>query len=410
MQKETLNNGFEIYTESIDVANTVTFSIYVKAGCFQEVEPFGVAHFVEHMVFKGTTTRNVQQINEDVEDNGGYLNAETSFEHTRYYTTIPYEAWKKGADVVCDVVLNSTFPEKEFELEKKVIQEELKMYADQPDSYVFELLTRSMFASYPNRQTIGGTVESVGEITLQQLLDFKEKFYTPKNMFAVVTGNISHNEVVQYLEGLFGDLEISNFSEKLEKEQFSPDILDSKTATEHKNIGQSHLAWGLFVSPASSSDSFAIDITLRILGGGMNSRLYRIIREERGLAYTVSADYMALKDTGVINGYAGLESSSIDDVKDIIIEEFEKLRVELVDDKELQRAVNGIKGGLKSRLDNLPSNNSYIGTAIIKGISPNLEDYIKGIESVTKEDIQNVAKKYFTPDNWQFAELLPIKE
>ncbi|MNN53625.1 Peptidase M16 inactive domain protein [compost metagenome] len=142
----------------------------------------------------------------------------------------------------------------------------------------------------------------------------------------------------------------------------------------------------------------------------MNSRLYRIIREERGLAYTVSADYMALKDTGVINGYAGLESSSIDDVKDIIIEEFEKLRVELVDDKELQRAVNGIKGGLKSRLDNLPSNNSYIGTAIIKGISPNLEDYIKGIESVTKEDIQNVAKKYFTPDNWQFAELLPIKE
>ncbi|MNV63291.1 Peptidase M16 inactive domain protein [compost metagenome] len=167
------------------------------------------------------------------------------------------------------------------------------------------------------------------------------------------------------------------------------------------------MAWGLFVSSASSDDSFAINVASRILGGGANSRLYRIIREEQGLAYTVSSEYMALKDTGVINGYAGLESSSIEDVKEIIIEEFERLRTELVDDKELQRAINGIKGGLKSRLDNLPSNNSYIGGSVIKGTSANMEDYIKGIESVTKEDIQNVAKKYFTPDNWQFAELLP---
>jgi predicted Zn-dependent peptidase len=240
MRKEVLDNGFEIYTETIDVAKTVTFSIYVKAGSYYESEPFGVAHLLEHMVFKGTTNRSTQQISEDIERYGGYMNAETSFEHTRYFTTIPYENWEKGAEVICDISFNSTIPEKEFIMEKKVVQEELKMYSDDSSSHVSDMLLQSMFKSYPNRQTIGGTVESVGDITRENILNFRDLYYQPNNMFAVVSGNVSHEEVVDFLENMVPKPN-NNGKRDMRKSKFNHDILNSQMVSKKRDIEQSHL-------------------------------------------------------------------------------------------------------------------------------------------------------------------------
>jgi predicted Zn-dependent peptidase len=151
MRKSTLTNGFAIYTKTIEVAQTVAFSIYVKSGSYHESDPFGAAHLLEHMVFKGTETRTAQQISEDIERYGGLMNAETSFEHTRYFTVIPKENWEKGADVIYDICFNSTIPEKEFALEKKVVQEELKMYSDDSSSHVSDMLLQEMFKSFPKK-------------------------------------------------------------------------------------------------------------------------------------------------------------------------------------------------------------------------------------------------------------------
>lgn len=407
MNKVVLDNGFEIYTDQIESAKTVTFSIYVKAGSYQEKEPFGAAHFLEHMVFKGTPTRDTMKIMEDVEDFGGFINAETSFNHTRYYVTMPQEYWKNGADVICDIVLNPTFPENEFVLEKKVIQEELKMYSDTPDSYVADLLMQEMFASYPERQTLGGTVQDVEAITREELIEFKNTFYQPNNMFAVVSGSISNDEVVEFLTSIFDQIENKTPIEELQDKKFTPDILDSKTITKNKNVEQSHLMWGLFVAPETDKDSYALKVASSILGGSSSSRLYRLIREQRGLCYTVSVGYMSMKDVAMIEGYAGLESSSIDEVKDIVVEQFELLRTELVSDAELKRAIAYYKGRQAMKFDNLSSINGFIGGSVIRGVSADPEDQLKNIESVTKEDIQRVARQYFTPDNWQFAELRP---
>jgi predicted Zn-dependent peptidase len=410
MQQSKFDNGFEIYTETIDNAKTVTFSIFVKAGSYSESDHIGIAHFVEHIVFKGTTTRNAQELMEEIEDVGGYVNAETSFEHTRYYATVPAENWKVAAEIISDIVFNSTLPENEIEAERSVIQEELKMYYDDASSHVSEMLFGAMHESYPNRRSIGGTVDSVGAISRQDLIDFKDTFYQPNNMFVVATGNIGHDDVVNYMEQIAGNLENKNEPSDLVKEQFEPDILQSDVVSQERNsIEQSHFTWGLFGPSASDPDSFVVDIITTILGGSSTSRLYQLIREQRGLCYTINVGSMAGSDSGMIIGYTGLNASKIEEVKDIVIEEFERLRTELVNDAELQRAIAFNKGTHLRRADNLQSANSYIGHSVIEGTSANPDDYVKGIENVTADDIKRVAMKYFTPDNWQFAQILPKK-
>lgn len=404
MQKSILKNGLEIYTKSIDSAKTCTFSIYAKVGSYHETDKFGIAHFVEHMVFKGTKNRNATEIMEAIENVGGYINAETSFQHTRYFATVPAEEWRVAADVITDIVFNSTFPEKEVDLERTVIQEELKMYADDASSHVVDMLLKAMHKSYPNRQLVGGTVQSVAEITREDLVNFKNHFYQPNNLFVVATGKINHDEIVEFMEQ-FSNVE--NTVSEYKEEQFEPDILSFDTVSLERNIEQAHFAWGLFVAPANDKDSYVLNVIKTILGGSSCSRLYQLIREQKGLAYTVDVGYYDLKDSGMLIGYTGLDKSKIEEVKEIVVEEFERLRNELVSDSELQRAISYNRGSHIISLEKPSTINGYIGSAIIKGISTNPDDYIKGIESVTKEDIQRVARKYFIPDNWQFAQITP---
>lgn len=402
MRKTVLDNGFEIYTDTIDIAKTVTFSIYVKTGSYNETNRFGIAHVLEHMVFKGTNKRDVHQINEEIEDHGGYMNAETTFEHTRYFATIPYENWKVAGDVITDLVLDPIFPKDEVELEKKVIQEELKMYSDDASSHVYDMLFEGMHPSYKNRQSIGGTVESVGEISREDIIDFKNKHYTPNNMFAVVTGNVSHDEVVKFLEEVVGKVKNTSVLSK-EESEFEPDILSSDTVTVERHIDQVHYSWGLFAPPSNHKDSIVAELITTLL----SSRLYKLIREQRGLCYTISVGYMGLKDSGIIMGYSGLERNCLEDVKEIVLEQFELLRTEDVDSKEFKRMVQKMKGNHVITFEKMSAINSYIGTAIIQNTSTDPDDFVKDLESVNPEDLKRFAKQYFTPDNWQFVQIVP---
>ncbi|MNJ90023.1 Protease 3 precursor [compost metagenome] len=405
MNKKILSNGLEIYTEKIDSAKTVTFSIFIKVGSYNETNKFGIAHFIEHMVFKGTKTRDAQQIMEEIENVGGYVNAETSFQHTRYFATVPAENWKTAANVISDIVFHPTLPEEEVDLERTVIQEELKMYSDDSASHVSDLLFIAMHKSYKNRQSVGGTVQSVSEISRQDLFDFMQKFYQPNNIFVVATGNIQEDEIVNFMEEFTKEFTENN--NEFQNEEFEPDILESDTVSLERNIEQAHFSWGLFGPSANSEDYYAMEIATTILGGSSSSRLNQLIREKRGLAYTVRVSYYALKDSGIILGYTGLDQNNIQEVKDIVVEEFERLRNEPVSDNELKRAIAYTKGSTVISLEKPSSINSYIGTSIIDDVSSDPDDYIKGIESVTKQDIQKIARKYFTPDNWQFSQITP---
>jgi predicted Zn-dependent peptidase len=252
-------------------------------------------------------------------------------------------------------------------------------------------------------------VNSVEKISIRDLSEFKEKHYTPSNMFAVVTGKISHEEVIDFLDSIFSNLKSNKKVVDKRNFKFIKDKLNLEIISKERSGEQAHLAWGLFGCEESNEDAPVLDVIATILGRGLTSRLYRLIREERGLAYHVSLGFMGLKDNGIITGYAGLDFEKLEEVKKIIIDEFKRISEEEVLDEELNRAKMYIKGAQTSRLDNLPSYNGYIGSSIILGTSANPEDYINKIESVEKDEILRISKKYFQEENIMFSQIIPKK-
>lgn len=407
LQKTTLDNGLVIVTNHNDYNKTTTISYTVRCGSYNEEDNNrGIAHFTEHMLFKGTTNRTSQQINEEIEGIGGILNAETSFEHTKYHVTVLSEYWEKGIEVLSDMIWNNLIPEDEFKKEKQVILEELKMYDDNPGAKIWDLLFKRMFLNYPNRQSVGGTIQSVSAITREQMIEFIDKFYVPSNMILVATGNIDHNKLVDFAKEFSSGVELK----ALKKSQIKPfkmTKLKGPDLAEKKEIAQSHLAWGLY-GPKPSDDDFATsEVVACILGGNASSRLYQIIREERGLAYTVRMDSEGLSDVGLLSGYVGLDGNSINSVKEVIIAEINKIKQEPVSENELERAKAYIKGTTMIAFEKTSSQNSYIVNTLIANGKPEIDDYIKSIENVTANDIQKFTAKYLKEDNICFVQITP---
>ncbi|MFW6015133.1 MAG: M16 family metallopeptidase [bacterium] len=403
----TLKNNLEIITQHDSNKDIVTLSYLVKCGCYDEVrENLGIAHFVEHMLFKGTTNRNAQQIFEEIEGIGGILNAATSFEHTRYYCTVPSEYWKMGIDILSDLIWNNLIPKDEFKKEKQVILEELKMYQDDSSSKVFDLLLKSLHPSYINRQTIGGTIESVSNITRNQMLKFIDKYYIPKNIVIIATGNVNHNELVSFIDKYCSSIELQDY--KLEnKNNFVPDKLGHDDLIEKREIAQSHLAWGMFGPKPSEKEFIISEVVTSLLCGSSSSRLYQIIREQQGLCYTIHMDNISLSDISIINGYVGLDHNNISNVKKIILEEINKLKEENVTEEELNRVKKYIIGTEKISLETTSSKSSYITDCLINKTERTIDEYFEEIESVTQDDIKIFAKKYFKEDNICFTQIIP---
>lgn len=406
-KETTLHNGLKIITDSNSNDSTTTISFAVKVGCYNEDESnLGIAHFTEHMLFKGTTNRTAQDINEDIGEVGGLLNASTSFEVTQYFCTISSDFWQKAVEVLSDLIWNNTIPEEEFDLERSVILEELKMYDDDPQSKCMNLLLENMHENAINRQTIGGTLESVSKITRQQMLDFIDKFYTPNNIFIVATGNINHEELVKEVEKYTNQVEIKNSDIKEESYQYEK---LGKVIEKNMNIVQSHLSFGLFGPKPNSEEYPVAELTSIILGGNSNSRLYRLIREEKGLAYTVSVSNEEVKDNIIINGYVGLDGSNIELVKNIIIEQLNNLKESLVSEKELNMAKAYKKGASVISRERTSNRTAYIIYSLIVNSNPSFEHELELVEKVTPEQIKDFANKYLTEDNLCFVELKPSK-
>jgi predicted Zn-dependent peptidase len=408
INKTILTNGLQIITQQDLNAKTVTVSFTIKCGSYNENEGiYGIAHFTEHMLFKGTTKRTSQQISEAIEGIGGILNAETTFEYTRYYCTIPAENWQKGLDVLFDMILFNTIPEDEFEREKQVVLEELKMYDDEPDSKIFELLFQQLFKSYKNRQLVGGTIKSVAALNRNQMLEFIEKNYNFNNMIVMVTGNIDHEKLVESLESYAKDIDLNTVKSESAKDSFIPDKLGQKDVIEKKDIAQSHLCWGLFGPPPTDKEYLAGEIIATILGGNSSSRLYQIIREQKGLAYTVSMDIDAMSDTSIFTGYVGLDGNNIKAVKKVVNDELTKLKTTLLTEDELQRAKAYIKGTTLISQETTSGKIRFINNSVLIGLDLEIEKFLEDIETVTIYDIQNFANKYFKPDNICFTQIIP---
>lgn len=404
MKTTILDNGLKVITKNNPNSKICTIGYIIKSGSYHENDDErGMAHVVEHMMFKGTIHRDYKQINQDIESVGGYLNACTSFEYTKYYCTMPKDQWQVGLDVMSDLLFNHTIPEDELKKELEVIKEEIYMYEDDPSSYVFNELNRKMFKKYPNRQPIAGTVESVGKFTRDGILNFIERNYFPENMVLLAVGNINHEEIVDFVNKYMDKLNIQFNSYQIGYEPFVPHKMNGKLYKfKKRDVNQTHLQFGFFGPGYKHEDIVALDLLTTILGGNSSSILYNKIREEKGLAYTVSVGMDVLPDVSLIIGYAGLNNKSniIPDIEQIIF----NIKDQLTEEK-LEAAKRYSIGISEMALEGTSDVHNYLTLKIVNDDTKTFEDDMADIEKTTLDDLKRVADKYLNKENLCYVKL-----
>ena len=405
IKRSKLKNGIQIVTYPDPNSKLVTIGYVVKNGSYNEREDqTGLSHLIEHMLFKGTINRTVEQINKDIERVGGYFNACTSYTFTKYYATVPKDYWNIGADVISDLIFNHTFPEDGFKSEKEVVKEEIAMYNDDPSSFVLDKINEIMFDKYKNRQSISGTKEDIDRYTIDDLNELIETNYCANNLTVLATGNIDHEK----LENFINDY-IAKYKIDLEEsyvtgyEEFKPYDLNSEIHKfERPDVTQTHLSFGMFGPGYDSKDIPALKLLVNILGGNNSSLLYDNIREKKGLCYTISAYIEVLNDVSTIVGYAGLNSKSdvINEITDIIVNLSDTLTDQMLEDsKKYLIGINDMRMETTAKIHNV------ITDKIINDDFSPLEEYVNKINSVTLEEAKEVAKKYFNKKNLCFVRL-----
>lgn len=407
MKKSTLTNGMTIITNKSENSKVCTLAYVINAGSYDEFDnERGIAHLVEHLLFKGTINRDYLQINKDIESIGGYLNAETSFQHTKYYCTVPFDKWEIGLDVLSDIVFNNTIPEDEFNKEKKVVQEELKMYIDDSSSFVTNKLFEELFEHYKNRCLIGGTIESVENITREDVLDFITRNYFPQNITLVANGNVNHDDVVEFVNKYINKLNIDFIEYQKEYEKFNKHDLNYKIKKfKRSEIEQIYLSFGMFGPAYKHEDIVPIKLLVTMLGGNSSSFLFNKIREQKGLAYTITTGLEKISDVSVICGYAGLNNSNevehvISDITDIIL----NIKSEITDEL-IESTKSYLIGMLYLSVEKTSGMNSFLTEKILYNDDIDIESEIEKINKVTIEDINRVIDRYINKENLLFVSL-----
>jgi len=388
VELHTLSNGFRIVTEQMDGLKSASLGIWLMAGGRHErIEQNGIAHFLEHMAFKGTNTRSALQIAEAIEDVGGYLNAYTSREMTAYYARVLQEDVPLALDVISDIVLNPIFDPREIEIERGVILQEIGQTLDTPDDIVFDWLQEVSYPAQPLGRSILGPSERVKSFSKEDLSRFVGEHYAAPQMILAAAGAVDHDALVKMAEEKFGHLPKQPLS-KLQSARFSG---GEHRAT--KPLEQVHFAFALEGPNYCDPAIYTAQIYASIMGGGMSSRLFQEIREKRGLCYTVFAQAGAYEDTGLITLYAGTAADQIEDLARISMDELRRAGDD-ISFTEVERARVQMKAGMLMGLES-PSNRAERLARMIAiwGRVPALDEIVTKIEAVTPEAVRQFAGK-----------------
>ncbi|MEO0752682.1 MAG: pitrilysin family protein [Pseudomonadota bacterium] len=383
----TLDNGFRIVTEPMPGLQSAAIGVWVLAGARHEAaNQNGIAHFLEHMAFKGTKTRSALDIAEAIEDVGGYINAYTSREVTAYYARVLGEHVPLALEVVADILRQPVFDPGEIEIERGVILQEIGQALDTPDDIIFDWLQEKAYPDHPLGRTILGAEERVQSFARADLTAFVAQHYRPGQMILSASGAVDHDTLVRAAEALFGDMEgVAETTPPTA--QFAGG--ESRTV---KSLEQAHFALA-FESPNYCDPRiYAAQIYASALGGSMSSRLFQEVREKRGLCYTIFAQAGAYADTGMMTIYAGTSGAQMQDLAQITIDEMKRAASDL-STAELDRARAQMKAGLLMGLES-PSNRAERLARMIQiwGRVPELDEVITRIDAVTLADLRAMAE------------------
>jgi predicted Zn-dependent peptidase len=396
LRRTVLSNGLIVLTERMEHLRSVAMGVWVKSGSrCESAELNGISHFVEHMLFKGTKSRSAQRIAREMDSIGGNLDAFTSKETICFNVKSLSDHVPIALDVLTDMVLNPTFALPDIERERGVILEEIKIDEDNPDVLVHELFTQSFWKGHPLGKPILGTTETVGRFGQQQLFGYHGDRFHGGNMVFSAAGNLDHDRFVAAVEEKLSALEGGKAPQELSAPEPSARII----LRNKKSLEQVQICLGVPAPRVTDDSRYATSILNTVLGGGMSSRLFQTIREERGLAYSVYSDMSPYRDTGNFCVYAGTSAGKALEVIDLILAEFRNLKEIPISEEELTRAKDQLKGnilmGLESsnaRMANLARQEMYFQQFY------SVDEIIARIEEVDANQVQTMAQRLFEPE------------
>lgn len=399
-----LQNGIRVVTEKIPYFRSVSIGVWFMAGAlYEDPDKSGIPHFIEHMLFKGTKNRTAKQIAQAMDAVGGQLNAFTAKECTCYYSNVIDEHLPTAVDVLSDMVINSLLDPVEMDKEKGVVLEEILMYEDSPEDLVHDLLAEALVGTHPLANSILGDQRFVIDLTRERLVSFLEEKYLPQNMVISVAGNFDEQQLVVLLEKFFGDWK-KDSGYGVKQCSVPLPIYQSRNLFKWKDIEQVHMCIGYPGIPLGQDDVYPLMIFNNLFGGGMSSRLFQNIREDKGLVYSVMSYPSFYTCGGLFTIYASMKPSQARKVSDLVMEEINRVKKEGISYDEFNTAKQQLKGNYILGLESSSSRMNAIGKSeLLLGVVRTPEEILEKIENVTMDDVMRVLEQVLSPDTMAIA-------
>ena len=393
IRRAVLANGVRLATERMPHVRSVAIGVWLTRGSRHEpADHVGIAHFVEHMLFKGTPTRSAEAIAQQVDSIGGQIDAFTSKEYAGYYVKVLDEHLPLAVEILADLISNPLFAPDDIEREKKVILEEIKMVEDTPDDLVHEMFAEGFYGAHPLGRPILGTPVSVSALDQATLKKYFSRTYVASNFVVAAVGNLDHDRVQALVEQALAPVPQTG----ADITQTVP-VLSTIVQVRQKDLEQSHVCFGLAALPQQHPDRYAGYALNTMLGGSMSSRLFQNVREKRGLAYAVFSGLSAYHDTGSLSIYAGCANDAVSELIDVVVAELRQFKAGGAEDVELRRAKDHIKGSLMLGLESTSSRMSHLARQEMYGEqAEGLDEMLAAVEGVTAGDVRRLAQQFFT--------------
>jgi predicted Zn-dependent peptidase len=387
----TLANGLTVISHPMPHIETVAIGIWVKAGARDELpEENGIAHFLEHMAFKGTKRRTAQGIAEEIENVGGEINAATGMETTTYYARVMKDDWLLALDILADIFTESVLDEDEMERERDVILQEIAASKDQPDDLVFDLSQAASYGDHPLGRSILGPASLIETMSRDQMVAWRNRNYWASRIVVCAVGNIDHQALAKQTEKLFGHMERGSAPQRQ-----SP-IFVAGANTEQKPLDQTHIVLGFAAPNYRDPRIYQMQVLSSALGGGMSSRLFQEVREKRGLCYSVFSYGTSYEDVGQLGVYAATSPEHTAELMDVTADVMLSMG-RAITEKEVLRARAQLKTSLVMNLESASSRADQVARQYLAfGEVPKLAQLVKRIEAVEAENVRELAQDIFS--------------
>ena len=407
IRRTRLDSGLRVVTEALPQLRSVAIGFWVGTGSRDEPAPWaGVSHFLEHLLFKGTERRDAATIAEAIESVGGDMNAFTAQEVTTYYVRVPDERLDLAADILSDIVWHPSLRPDEIDSERQVILEELHMRDDEPEDLVHDVFTGAVFPEHPIGREVIGSAATIQAMQRADIASFHHRHYHPSNVVVAAAGNLDHDRVVE----LVSDAVDGVIGHRPPRDRYLGEPPPRPLAVLERPGEQAHLVLGMRALPHQDPDRYALTVLNQALGGGMSSRLFQEVREQRGLAYSVYSYRAALQETGILAVSAGTAPERFDELLAVLEDQLDRVVADGgVSDRERQSAQGHLRGSLALSLESSGSRMHRLGRSeLTLGEIPSLDELVARIDAVSADDVARVVERVLSPARRTLAVVGPV--